>query len=114
MNRLYQALKPGGIFAYAVSADSNPFIRMIMHQLNNRGIFFKHGQQHIRERVLATGFEIVRDDIYRDEILLDNPDAMLQLIESIGAPSRLGMRTDIVPPKSVRRVFNLIWAKKPL
>ena len=113
LSRLYRALKPGGIFAYAVSADSNPFVRMVMHQLTGPGDFFKQGQQPIRKSVLAAGFEIVREDTYRDEIVMDSPDAMLQLIGSIGAPSRRGVRTDVLPPTSVERIFHLVWVKKP-
>ncbi len=114
LDRVYHALKPGGLFAYAVSADANPFVRMIMHQLSGPGDFFKQGQHQIRESILATGFEIERDDIYRDEIVMDNPEAMLQLIGSIGAPGRRGVRSDVLPPQSVERVFNLVWAKKPI
>ncbi len=114
VNRLYRSLKPGGLFAYAVSVDSNPFVRMIMHQLSGPGGFFKQGQQSIRKSVLSAGFEIVREDTYRDEIVMGSPEAMLQLIGSIGAPSQRGVRTDVLPPTSVERIFHLVWVKKPI
>ncbi len=111
--RLYAALKPGAMLIYAVSSDSNPFVRMIMRQLEGPGDFFKQGQQKIRESVLAAGFQIVRSDPYRDEIALENPDAMRTLISSIGGPASRGIRADIVPPKSIQRIFDLVWAQKP-
>lgn len=110
---LYRALKPGGLFAYAVSSDTNPFVRMIMHQLTGPGDFFKRGQEKIRQSVLSAGFEIVRSETYQDEIVLDNPKAMLELIGSIGGPASRGLRADITPPQSIERQFALVWAQKP-
>ena len=61
----------------------NPFVRMIMHQLKGPGDFFKRGEKQIRQSVLRAGFEVTRDDIYHDEIVLDDPEAMVRLISSI-------------------------------
>ena len=113
MTRLFSALKPGGLLVYAVSSDANPFVRMIMRQLKGPGDFFRQGQGKIRECVLAAGFEVVRSEPYRDEIALENPEAMRTLISSIGGPASRGIRADIVPPKSIQRIFDLVWAQKP-
>ena len=111
--QVYRALKPGGRFAYAVSSDKNPFVHMIMRQVEGPGVFFKRGQAKIRQRVLNAGFQIERTESYQDEIALDTPQAMLELISSIGGPASRGFRSDITPPPSVARVFDLVWARKP-
>ncbi len=113
LGNVYNALKPGGLFAYAVSSDANPFVRMIMHQLAGPGKFFKQGQAKIRQSVVRTGFEIIRSETYRDVIALDNPKAMTELIGSIGGPGSQGLRKDVTPPPSIERVFDLVWAKRP-
>lgn len=113
LGNVYTALKPGGLFVYAVSSDANPFVRMIMHQLAGPGKFFKQGQAKIRQSVLDAGFEIVRSETYRDKIVLDNPEAMIKLIASIGGPSNQGLREDVKPPRSIDRIFDLVWAQKP-
>lgn len=113
LGRLYQSLKPGGVFAYAASSDANPFVQMIMHQVDHPGNFFKRGQGKIRKSVTEAGFEIIRQETYQDRITLDNPQAMVELISSIGGPASRGIRRDIVPPTSIDRVFDLVWAQKP-
>lgn len=111
--RLYGALKPGGTFAYAVSSDQNPFVRMVMRQLAGPGDFFKRGQRQVRESVLRAGFDVLRSDVYQDEIVLANPEAMRNLIGSIGAAASRGLRNDIAPPSTIVREFDLVWAQKP-
>lgn len=113
LGQIYRALKPGGLFAYAVSSDANPFVRMIMHQLAGPGNFFKRGQRPILRSVVNAGLEVVRSETYRDEIILDNPEAMRELIGSIGGPAGRGVRADIAPPRSIERIFDLVWAQKP-
>ncbi len=113
LGNLFGALKPGGIFAYAVSADANPFMRMIMHQLAGPGDFFKQGQKKIRQSVLGAGFTIQHSATYKDEIVMESPDAMRELIRSIGGPASRGLRADVSPPGSIERVFELVWAQKP-
>ncbi len=109
----YQALRPGGRLLYAISADSNPFVHMIMKQLRGPGDFFKRGQQKIEQAVLKAGFTIERKWLYEDIITLQNPEAMRDLIASIGGPASRGLRADILPPSAIPRVFQLVWAQKP-
>ena len=113
VGEIYRALKPGGLFAYAVSSDANPFVRMIMHQLARPGDFFKRGRRAILQSVVNAGFEVVRSESYRDEIILDNSEAMRELIGSIGGPASRGVRADITPPRSIERIFDLVWAQRP-
>ncbi|NMP23968.1 class I SAM-dependent methyltransferase [Sulfobacillus harzensis] len=113
LRRAFQALKPGGRLLYAVSADSNPFVQMIMHQLEGPGDFFKRGQQKIRHHVVQAGFVIEQERTHQDIITVDNPEAMRDLISSIGGPATRGIRRDIVPPSTIPRVFQLVWAQKP-
>lgn len=113
LHRIFRALKPGGTFAYAVSADGNPFVRMIMRQLNGPGDFFQRGQKRIHDALLRTGFQIGATAVYRDEIRVDSPEAMRALIQSIGGPASRGLRDDVSPPPVVERVFDLVWAFKP-
>ena len=111
--RIYGALKPGGVFAYAVSSEANPFVRMVMHQLAGPGDFFKRGQQQVYDSVLRAGFEILSSDIYEDEIVVDSPEEMRDLMGSIGAAASRGLLRDITPPTAIVRQFDLIWARKP-
>ncbi len=113
LRSVYQALKPGGRLLYAISADSNPFMHMIMKQLRGPGDFFKRGQQKIEQAVLKAGFTIERERLHKDIITLDNPEAMRDLIASIGGPASRGIRPDILPPSTIPRVFQLVWAQKP-
>ncbi len=113
LTHVYQALRPGGIFAYAVSADGNPFVRMIMRQIDGAGTFFKRSSKRVRQQVLKAGFSIINEDTYEDEITLDNPAAMRDLIASIGAPASFGLRADVLPPSQISRQFDLVWAQKP-
>ena len=113
LRQVFQALKPGGQLLYAVSADQNPFVKMIMRQLQGPGDFFKRGQQQIQQDVLRAGFLIERERTYEDSIAVENPEAMLDLISAIGGPATRGLRRDIVPPATIPRAFQLVWAKKP-
>lgn len=113
LSRVFLALRPGGRLLYAVSADQNPFVKMIMRQLRGPGDFFKRGQEQIQKQVLGAGFVIEQERTYEDSIAVENPEAMLDLISSIGGPATRGLRRDIVPPKRIPRVFHLVWAKKP-
>ena len=110
---MYRALKPGGILAYAVSADENPFVRMVMRQIKGPGDFFKRGARQVRQSVVNTGFELIRTEVYRDEIAVESAKAMMALIGSIGAPGSRGLRDDVAPPPTIERVFDLVWAQKP-
>lgn len=113
LNNIFQALKPGGRLLYAVSADQNPFVKMIMRQLRGPGDFFKRGQKQIQKQVLDAGFVIEQERTYEDSIALESPQAMLDLISSIGGPATRGLRHDIVPPTRIPRMFQLVWALKP-
>lgn len=110
---MYRALKPGGILAYAVSADTNPFVRMVMRQVNGAGDFFKRGAVQIRQSVENAGFELIRQATYQDQIALDSADTMRALIGSIGGPGSRGLRADVMPPSTIDRVFELVWVQKP-
>jgi ubiquinone/menaquinone biosynthesis C-methylase UbiE len=113
VREIFQALKPGGMFAYAVSADGNPFVRMVMRQLATPGTFFRRGSEPIHRAVQQVGFNIERREIYSDRIELPSPEAMRALISDIGGPASRGLRDDIVPPKAIDRRFELVWAIKP-
>ena len=113
LSNVFQALKPGGRLLYAASADQNPFVKMIMRQLQGPEDFFKRGQKQIQKQVLGAGFVIEQERTYEDSISVKNPEAMLDLISSIGGPATRGIRHDIVPPQRIPRVFQLVWALKP-
>ncbi len=113
VGKVFQALKPGGVFAYAVSADGNPFVRMIMRQLATPGTFFLRGAEPIHRAVQQAGFNINRREIYGDRLELPSPEAMRTLISAIGGPASRGLRDDIVPPQAIDRTFELVWAIKP-
>lgn len=113
VGHVFRALRPGGRFLYAVSADNNPFVQMIMRQISGPGDFFKRGQKGIRQSVLAAGFTVIRQETYRDEIILERPEDMKNLILSIGGPASRGLRSDMTPPSAISRSFDLIWAEKP-
>ena len=113
IGEIFQALKPGGMFAYAVSADDNPFVRMVMRQLATPGTFFRRGAEPIHRAVQQVGFTFKRRATYGDRIELPSPEAMRALISAIGGPASRGLRDDIVPPKAIDRMFELVWAIKP-
>ncbi len=110
--RLYGALKPGGQLAYAVSAPDNPFVRMVMQQVEGPGDFFRRGADKIQEATQEAGFEIVRTLTHRDDIVLEDGAAMRALLGSIGGPASRGLRTDAMPPPAIERKFTLVWARK--
>ncbi len=112
MARIYRALKPGGWLAYAVSADDNPFMRMVMQQLDGVGSFFQRGQAKILQSALNAGFDLMGQERYRDAIHLDHPQQMIELMTSIGPPASRGMRSDVIPPSTITRHFHLVWMQK--
>jgi trans-aconitate methyltransferase len=113
-SRCLEALKPGGVLAYAVSTDANPFLHMVMRQLRGPGVFFKQGASKIHTVMRETGFEIVRREALQDEIRLESAGAMRDLIASIGGPGSIGLREDVIAPPAVTREFELVWARKPI
>ncbi len=110
--RLYGALKTGGQLAYAISAPDNPFVRMVMQQLERPGDFFRRGADKIEEATREAGFDIVGTRVHRDEIVLADGAAMRALLSSIGGPASRGLRTDVTPPPAIERKFRLVWARK--
>lgn len=110
--RCLQALKPGGVLAYAVSSDANPFLHLVMKQLDGPGRFFKQGAAKIHRVIRETGFEILDRKTYREEIRVTGPDVMRHLIGSIGGPGSVGLREDVSMPAAVTREFELVWARK--
>lgn len=73
--------------AYAVSAPDNPFVWMVMQQLEGPGDFFRPGADKIQEATRQAGFEIVRTLAHRDDIVLEDGAAMRALLGSIGGPA---------------------------
>lgn len=109
----FEALKPGGMLAYAVSTDANSFLHLVMRQLRGPGVFFRQGAAKIHAVIRDTGFEIVRRETYLDAIRVDSAGAMRELIASIGGPGSIGLRDDVMAPPAVMREFELVWTRKP-